>query len=237
MSWRRNKGKSRNRFVAAFLSRAAEVDSADVDIVLTPVVATTVDSATVTALIDSNYITNRITQTRVLDSATVISLIASNSTPSGVDSATVLSLIANNSTPAGIDSATVLSLIDSNYVSVRVTSSGGGGSGGGTTKLTYAYDGELATYNGVKRTYITENGTISKADIFVKTAPIGAPITAVLNKNGSSIATISLASGNTSSINNTINQSVLKGDYLTMDVTSVGLTPAGEDMVINLIFG
>lgn len=224
-----NYRKSRNRRIAEFLSRASLVE--DIDASLTP---SRIDSATIstitTTIVDSNYVATRNVTIASIDSASVRSLIDSNYIAARI-----------TQPQASIDSATIASittsLIDSDYISNRVTISGGGGGSGGTSKLTYAYDGELATYTGVKRTYITENATISKADMFVKTAPIGASITAVLNKNGSSIATISLASGDTSSINNTINQSVLKGDYLTMDVTSVGLTPPGEDMVINLIFG
>ena len=98
----------------------------------------------------------------------------------------------------------------------------------------YNYDGTLAVNTGSKRLYMTRAGTFGSFDMYVKTAPVGADLTVTINKNGSSIGTGTISAGATSGTGQTLSStSFSSGDYLTVDITQIGSSTAGEDLYIN----
>jgi len=98
----------------------------------------------------------------------------------------------------------------------------------------YNYDGTLAVNTGSKRLYLPRTGTLGTFDMFVATAPVGADLTVTINKNGSSIGTGTISDGATSSTGQTLSStSFSSGDYLTVDITQIGSSTAGEDLYIN----
>ena len=99
---------------------------------------------------------------------------------------------------------------------------------------TYSYNGTLAVSTGSTRLYMTRSGTLGTFDMFASTAPVGADLTVTINKNGSSIGTGSISDGASSGTAQTLSSTGFSsGDYLTVDITQVGSTTAGEDLYIN----
>jgi len=98
----------------------------------------------------------------------------------------------------------------------------------------YNYDGTLAVNTGSKRLYLPRTGTLGTFDMFVATAPVGADLTVTINKNGSSIGTGTISDGASSGTGQTLSStSFVSGDYLTVDITQIGSSTAGEDLYIN----
>jgi len=101
-------------------------------------------------------------------------------------------------------------------------------------EITYSKNGVLSASTGNIRRYITEAGTIQSGSnvsiASVGTAPTGSAIALVLKKNGSSIATASISAGSNTATWSFTNTTLAAGDYLTMDVSSVGSTVAGSDL-------
>ena len=112
---------------------------------------------------------------------------------------------------------------------------GGGGGASGFAK-TYSYSGSLSVNTGLTRNYIYTSATLATADIFLTTAGDGTSINISVKKNGSEITTMSIPAGQVSVLNNVINSAFVKGDYLTVDITQVGSSYSGSDLVINFIF-
>ena len=98
----------------------------------------------------------------------------------------------------------------------------------------YNYDGTLAVNTGDKRLYMARAGTFGTFDMYVKTAPAGAALNVQINKNGSSIGTGTIADGANSGTGQALSStSFSAGDYLTVDITQIGSSTAGEDLYIN----
>jgi hypothetical protein len=133
---------------------------------------------------------------------------------------------------ASVDSNAIISLIDSDYVAARAPASGGGGA----AVIAYTYDGTLSVNNGTKRRYISAASTLATADAYVITPSAGTAINLRINKNGSSAGTVSIDSGETSSIDNALNISLAQNDYLTVDITQVGSSTPGSNLYLNLKF-
>lgn len=111
----------------------------------------------------------------------------------------------------------------------------GGGSGGGGC-FTYSYDGELAAGAGGHRFYVESDTTITKVRASVGTAPTGSAVTVDVNKNGTSIlsSAISIAAGSNTATGTLSTTALSSGDYLTVDIDSVGSTTAGNDLVVQV---
>jgi hypothetical protein len=126
-----------------------------------------------------------------------------------------LATITSNS----IDSAEAIPLITANQV---------------LDNKSYNYDGTLAVNTGDKRLYMARAGTFGTFDMYVKTAPVGAALTVTVNKNGSSIGTGTIADGANSGTSQSLSPtSFSAGDYLTVNITQIGSSTAGEDLYIN----
>lgn len=97
----------------------------------------------------------------------------------------------------------------------------------------YNYSGTLTTNTGSKRLYMHRDGVLGAFDMHVATAPVGAAINITVNKNGSSIGTGTITSGNTDNNLQTLSTtSFASGDYLTVDITQIGSSTAGEDLYV-----
>lgn len=91
----------------------------------------------------------------------------------------------------------------------------------------------LAVRTGVNRFYFESTRTITKIRASVNTAPVGSPVIVAVLLNGTSIGTVSIAAG-ANTATTTINQVVNLNDYVTVNVTSVGITAAGSDLTVTL---
>lgn len=107
---------------------------------------------------------------------------------------------------------------------------------GSLDNKTYAYSGSLSTNTGSKRLYVASSVTLSTVDAYVVTAPSGSGVIIQINKNGSSLGTVTISDGANSSEGNSFSTSLVKGDYLTVDINQVGSSTAGANLYTNLNF-
>ena len=129
----------------------------------------------------------------------------------------------------GLDSAAVTGLVDSDYVIARAPAGGGG------VQKDYRYTGILYVQNGTSRLYITSNSTLNEINAYIDVGPVGNDIGLRINKNGTSATTVTITDGTTSATT-TPNVSFVSGDYITVDITSVGSTTAGSNLYMVLKF-
>ena len=107
-----------------------------------------------------------------------------------------------------------------------------GGGGGGSNTKTYRYQGRLGVSTGEIRKYFNASATMSSIDAYVSTAPTGANLTIVVKKNGTTAETFSITAGNTSNTGISATTSFEAGDYMTVDITQVGSSFAGQDLYV-----
>ena len=107
-----------------------------------------------------------------------------------------------------------------------------------TTDVDYSISltqqGTLAVTTGTARWYAPYNLATNSIKAYVETAPVGSAISITVNKNGTSAATPSISAGATSATEITTPITMSEGDYLTVDITAVGSTTAGENL--NIVF-
>jgi len=107
-----------------------------------------------------------------------------------------------------------------------------------TTDVDYSISltqqGTLAVTTGTARWYAPYNLATNSIKAYVETAPVGSAISITVNKNGTSAATPSISAGATSATEITNPITMSEGDYLTVDITAVGSTTAGENL--NIVF-
>jgi hypothetical protein len=104
---------------------------------------------------------------------------------------------------------------------------------------TFNIQGPLAVgITGRKQRLYNRSGStwyLIAANLYVDTAPVGSNATLIVNKNGSAVITTLVLSGtNVGTANPTV--TVSDGDYLDVDVTTVGSTVAGADATLTLSF-
>ena len=130
---------------------------------------------------------------------------------------------------AGVDSAATTGLIDSDYIQARQASA--------SVDYTVALrqDGTLETHTGTARWYAPTNINISNITARLSTAATGSSVNIRTNKSGSSANTLSISAGSTSASANT-NISMAATDYLTLDVTQIGSSTAGEDLYVQYTY-
>ena len=110
------------------------------------------------------------------------------------------------------------------------------GSGSSGFEKAYRYTGTLETNTGTLKIYLHKAATLTEIDLFVGTAPSGSSINLDINKNGTSVATPSIAADNTSNTGISANISFAEGDYITVDIDQVGSSTAGSDLYAVLTF-
>jgi len=123
-------------------------------------------------------------------------------------------------------------VIDSNYINQRLGVTSATEQRVQTeAHTTLEQDGTLSVTTGTARWYAPRDIEITRIRPFVGIAPAGSALNLRVNKNGSSIHTLSVSAGQntaTSTVGTPIE--ISEGDYLTVDVTAVGSTTAGSDL-------
>ena len=107
-----------------------------------------------------------------------------------------------------------------------------------TTDVDYSMmltqQGTLSTTTGTARWYAPYNIATNSIKAYVETAPVGSALSIDIKKNGTSAATPSISDGAVSATEITSAVSLTAGDYLTVDITGVGSSTAGENL--NIVF-
>jgi hypothetical protein len=99
----------------------------------------------------------------------------------------------------------------------------------------FNYPGNIIVNNGTIRWWSQGELLISRIRAQVDTDPLGANITIVVRKNGTSVQTVTITAGQSSSQINT-NITTANGDYITVDITNTGLSPVGSNLVVSFLF-
>lgn len=107
------------------------------------------------------------------------------------------------------------------------------------TEYNYSISGQLSVATGNLRRYVNGAKTVTKIVVAVGTAPVGSGVSIDVRKNGvaGSIVTSNptIAAGSNSVTVTTINSpNLADGDYLTVDVITVGSTTPGSDLTVTI---
>ena len=195
------------------------------------------DSAAIISLIDSAYVQGRQITYDFLDSAETLALIdsayiqARQITYDFLDSAETLALIDSayinaRVTTSSLDSAQVLAIADSAYINTAVNL---------TKSIALSQQGTLASLTGTARWYAPAALTISEINAYLATAA-DQTATAVVKKSGTTASTLSFSAASTFVADST-GFSMVKGDYLTVDITATGTSNApGENLNIQFLY-
>jgi hypothetical protein len=109
-----------------------------------------------------------------------------------------------------------------------------GAAGAAADIIPYSVSGPLAAATGGLRWYAPTDGTITLVHVSVGTAPAGSGITVQVNRNGTSLGTVTIPVGSHTNTFTPASPAYVAGDYFTVDVTAVGTTTAGSDLVVQL---
>jgi hypothetical protein len=114
-----------------------------------------------------------------------------------------------------------------------------GTAGPSGTAPVFSRSGTLAVLEGASRYYCERAGTVTVLRGAVGTAPTGAPIVLDVNVNGVSVfATpadrLSILPDAHTAVVEPVDLTVAAGDYLTVDVDSVGITTPGADLTVTV---
>lgn len=100
----------------------------------------------------------------------------------------------------------------------------------------YRYQGALTINTGTKRFYLHDSYTLSSIYAYVDTAPVGAAINLTARKNGVALQNFSIADGNNAGATTSLSHSFVAGDYVTVDITQIGSTTAGDNLYVVFVF-
>ena len=100
----------------------------------------------------------------------------------------------------------------------------------------YRFDDTLATNTGTKRLYLQKAYSLKKVHAYVDTAPAGSNVNVTIKKNGSNLQNISVLAGQTTASLTSLSHSIAANDYLTIDITQVGSSTAGENLYLVFTF-
>ena len=106
---------------------------------------------------------------------------------------------------------------------------------GGGIEKDYKYTGILYPQNGSSRLFMSSAVTLNEVVANIEVGPVGNDIGLRINKNGTSATTVTITDGTTNATT-TPNVSFVSGDYITVDITSVGSTTAGSNLYMVLKF-
>ena len=105
----------------------------------------------------------------------------------------------------------------------------------GILEKSYTIPGILKILTGSVRWWIPTNIKLSSIICSVTTAPTGANIILTIKKNGVAATTATLAAG-TSTQTTPATLTLVKGDYITVDVSQVGTPVSGSDLVLTFLY-
>ena len=77
---------------------------------------------------------------------------------------------------------------------------------------------------------------MKKIHAYVDTAPAGSNVNVTIKKNGSNLQNISVLAGQTTASLTSLSHSIAANDYLTIDITQVGSSTAGENLYLVFTF-
>ena len=129
----------------------------------------------------------------------------------------------------------VLKYNGTEWVNDADSTGGGAGGGGEYIPATFFVEGGIPLFNGTNRSYVYKACTVTALALNVQTAAAGSSISIRINKNGTQLTTGSLAAGDLYEKISDLNLSLVEGDYLTLDVTQVGSTYPGYDLLVKVI--
>lgn len=114
-----------------------------------------------------------------------------------------------------------------------------GAAGPAGTASVFSRAGTLSTVTGSSRLYFERAGTITFVRASVGTPPTGGPVVVDVKRNGSSIFATTgdrptIAAGTHTDLGNPSTVQIVPGDYVTVDITTVGTSFAGADLTVTL---
>jgi hypothetical protein len=98
----------------------------------------------------------------------------------------------------------------------------------------YSVSGELEVADGNLRWYSRAKGSVASVHASVGTAPAGSGVTVQVNRNGTSIGTATIAAGGHIASFTPGSPDFAAGDWFTVDITAVGSSTPGSDLVVQL---
>jgi hypothetical protein len=78
--------------------------------------------------------------------------------------------------------------------------------------------------------------TIVKIKAQVDVAPVGSDIVCVVKKNGATVKTFSIAAGTAFNPISNINITAAEDDYFTVDITQIGSTTPGQNLLVTFVY-
>jgi hypothetical protein len=102
----------------------------------------------------------------------------------------------------------------------------------GVQTKTVSYSDVLVTFSGIKRWWINTDYAIRRILAFLTVPAQGSSVVVRINKNGVQDRTLTIPANTTYIEVYPENFTVLKGDYITVDITQIGTVVAGEDLTI-----
>lgn len=94
--------------------------------------------------------------------------------------------------------------------------------------------GNVTVFTGKARWYPPQNISVTSIQASVDTAPVGSSIMITLKKNGSTVTTASIAAGANQGAAQAVSSTATSTDYYTIDVTQIGSTTPGADLVVSI---
>lgn len=131
--------------------------------------------------------------------------------------------------------------VESNPASITIAAQGQQGATGPVgpaLPIVFARKGTCEPLEGRLKYRMPWNATLTyySAAMGEGTPPVGSDLVANIQVNGNSVATLTVPDGDVDVPRVALNHSVLMGDYLTVDIVSVGSTEPGDDLSIFIEF-
>jgi hypothetical protein len=100
----------------------------------------------------------------------------------------------------------------------------------------YQIDGKLTVSTGTRRWYAHTNLTVVKIKFQLDIAPSGLSVVGKVKKNGISVFDFEIGAGIAYVPVNNINIAAAEDDFFTVDITQIGTSNAGQNLLITFVF-
>lgn len=155
-----------------------------------------------------------------------------------------INALTEKATPANGDWLVIEDSADSNNKKKVQAGNLPGGGGGGLSEKSMSLEGNCYVADGIMRVSVGSSVTVSKIIARVITAPTGAALTLNVCKNADSsqqilTSDLSIAAGTNTATSTSIDTSyddLVENDYLSLQITQVGSTVTGADLMVTIIF-